>query len=117
MLNPITAPTIGAPSQTAVPQNLQALQLANARRSAVAELKARVRRGELTITEVVLDPPGDLRGYLLFEVLLWAPRVGRDTVRRLNGRALRRCELNLANELGALTDRQRRWLAEQLGGC
>ena len=115
MPNTITAPTPAADDR-AVPQTLRALKLANTRRVAVSELKGRVRRHELTITELVLNPPDDLHGYLLFEVLLWAPRFGRDRLRALNARAIRRCELNLASPVGALTPRQRRWLADQLAG-
>ena len=74
MLDTITAPT-PAPTGTAPAQPLAALKLANTRRTHVAELKARLRRHELTLTELVLDPPEHLHGYLLFEVLLWAPRL------------------------------------------
>ncbi len=98
----------------AVAQRERALQNANARRCAVAELKGRLRRRELSLSELVLDPPPAARSYLLFEVLLWAPGFGRDRLRQLNRRALRGCELNLASPLGALTARQRRWLADQL---
>ena len=113
MLDTITAPT-PAPTGTAPAQPLAALKLANTRRTHVAQIKARLRRHELTLAELVLDAPEHLHGYLLFEVLLWAPGFGRDRLRLLNARAIRANELNLANELGALTPRQRRWLADQL---
>jgi hypothetical protein len=106
---PLTAPSGGAPAQP-----LAALKLANTRRTQVAELKARLRRHELTLAQLVLDAPEQLHGYLLFELLLWAPGFGRDRLRTLNARAIRGNELNLANELGALTARQRQWLADQL---
>ena len=95
---------------------MRALQVANTRRTAVAELKARLRRRELTLTDLVLDPPDELHGYLLFDVLQRAPRYGRRSCGPLNARAIRLGQLNLACELGALTARQRRWLADQLTG-
>ena len=62
------------------------------------------------------DPPEELHGYLLFDVLQWAPRYGRPKLRALNARAIRLGQLDLACELGALTPRQRRWLADRLAG-
>jgi hypothetical protein len=113
VLATITAPA-AAPTEVAPRQPLAALKLANSRRTQVAQIKGRLRRHELTLAELVLDAPEQLHGYLLFDVLLWAPGFGRDRLRLLNARAIRANELNLANELGALTPRQRRWLADQL---
>lgn len=106
--------TIPTRSTPPAGQPLRALAAANSRRTTVAELKRRLRRRELELCELLLDPPADVRGYLLFEVLLWAPGFGRDRLRALNARAIHGCELNLANPVGALTARQRRWLADQL---
>jgi hypothetical protein len=97
-------------------QPIRALGVANTRRGAVADLKRRLRCGELTLTDVLLHPPEYLHGYLTFEVLLWGPHFGRHRLRALNARAVRLGQVNLANDLGALTDRQRRWLADQLQG-
>ena len=116
MLDTITAPTPPGGGDPPAPQPMLALRVANTRRTAVAELKARLRRRELTVTDLVLDPPAELRGYLLFDVLQWAPRYGRPKLRALNARAIRLGQLNLACELGALTARQRRWLADQITG-
>ena len=103
-------------STVTVAQPLQALGVANARRRAVYELRRRLRHGELTLADVLLDPPDYVRGYLTFEVLLWGPHFGRHRLRALNARALRLGQVNLANDLGSLTERQRRWLADQVGG-
>jgi hypothetical protein len=117
VLDTITAPTPPpAATSAATARAMRALHVANTRRTAVAELKARLRRRELTLTDLVLDSPAELHGYLLFDVLQWAPRYGRPKLRALNARAIRLGQLNLACELGALTARQRRWLATQLGG-
>ena len=118
MLDTITAPTPprAAADTASTARALRALQVANTRRTAVAELKADLRRGTRTLTDLVLDAPEELHGYLLFDVLQWAPRYGRPKLRALNARAIRLGQLNLARELGALTPRQRRWLADQLTG-
>ena len=44
---------------------------------------------------------------MTWEVLLWAPGIGRTRLRALNVRAIREGHVNLAAPLGALTDRQR----------
>jgi hypothetical protein len=97
-------------------QHVRALATANTRRTHVAELKRRLRAHELTITRLILDPPTDLERYLTWEVLRWTPGLGRTRLRALNARALRYGHVNLAAPLGALTARQRQWLADQLDG-
>jgi hypothetical protein len=97
-------------------QPVRALGAANTRRTRVAELKRRLRAHELTVTRLILDPPTDLERYLTWEVLLWTPGLGRARLRALNARALRYGHVNLAAPLGALTARQRQWLADQLDG-
>jgi hypothetical protein len=47
-------------------------------------------------------------------VLLWTPGIGRTRLRALNVRAIREGHVNLAAPLGALTERQRHWLAARL---
>jgi hypothetical protein len=103
-------------STVTVAQPLRALGVANARRRAVYELRRRLRHGELSLADVLLEPPDYVRGYLTFEVLLWGPHFGRHRLRALNARAIRLGQVNLANNLGSLTERQRRWLADQVGG-
>ena len=51
---------------------------------------------------------------MTWEVLLWAPGIGRTRLRALNVRAIREGHVNLAAPLGALTERQRNWLAGRL---
>ncbi len=51
---------------------------------------------------------------MTWEVLLWTPGIGRTRLRTLNVRAIRDGHVNLAAPLGALTERQRNWLAERL---
>ena len=102
------------PDPTIVPQPVRALGVANERRSAKAELKTRLRQRTVSLREILEEPPAEIGRQMTFEVLLWAPGMGRTKLRALNARALRDGHVNLAAPLGALTVRQRRWLAEQL---
>jgi len=101
-------------NSTGIPQPVQALGVANARRTATATLKTQLRHRTITLREILERPPEEIGRQMTFEVLLWAPGMGRTKLRALNARALRDGHLNLAAPLGALTVRQRRWLAEQL---
>ena len=60
------------------------------------------------------NPPAELERQMTWEVLLWAPGIGRTRLRALNVRAIREGHVNLAAPLGALTERQRNWLAGRL---
>ncbi len=104
------------PTTTAVTvsQPARALGFANTRRSETAELKTRLRRREITLREILEDPPEELERAMTWEVLLWAPGIGRTRLRALNIRAVREGHVNLAAPLGALTARQRSWLADRL---
>jgi hypothetical protein len=100
--------------ETRIPQPVRALGIANTRRSAAAILKTRLRRREITLEEILANPPAELQRQMTWEVLLWAPGIGRIRLRALNARALREGHVNLAAPLGALTERQRDWLAGRL---
>jgi len=99
---------------TASAQPLRALRKANSHRSRAAAIKHQLRNGQVTIAALLADPPTELHRHLTWEVLLWTPGVGHQRLRTLNSRALRAGHVNLAAPLGALTPRQRVWLADQL---
>ena len=99
---------------TTVSQPVRALGLANTRRSAAAVLKTRLRRREITLREILANPPEELERQMTWAVLLWTPGIGRTRLRALNARAIREGHVNLAAPLGALTERQRSWLADRL---
>ena len=102
------------PTAVITQQPLRALTVANQRRTATAQLKSRLRRGELTLADVIAHPPAEAGQALTFEVLLWASQFGRRRLRALNPRAVRHGHVNLATPLGELTDRQRQWLASEI---
>jgi hypothetical protein len=99
---------------TAVSQPVRALSFANTRRSAAATLKMRLRTREISLREILEHPPEELERQMTWEVLPWAPGIGRTRLRALNVRAIREGHVNLAAPLGALTERQRNWLAGRL---
>ncbi len=110
MLTPTPTPTINSTAS----QPVRALGVANTRRSATAELKTRLRDREISLREILDDPPVDLHRHMTWEVLLWAPGIGRKRLRALNVCAMRDGHVNLAAPVGALTLRQRQWLADRL---
>src|SRR5450755_4314887 len=99
---------------TTASQPVLALGVANTRRSATATLKTRLRHHDITLREILYDPPPELHRHMTWEVLLWAPGIGRMRLRALNVRAMRDGHVNLAAPLGALTHRQREWLVDRL---
>ena len=108
--------TATIPTITGMPQRTVALGIANRRRSATSRLRRLVRARELPVSALILDPPRELERHLTWEVLLWAPSLGHGRLRALNARAMLRGHVNLAAPLGALTERQREWLAAELQG-
>jgi hypothetical protein len=99
---------------TDVSQPVRALGIANTRRTAAAVLKTRLRRREITLRQILENPPEELERQMTWEVLLWTPGIGRTRLRTLNVHAIREGHVNLAAPLGALTERQRNWLAGRL---
>jgi hypothetical protein len=83
-------------------------------RQAAADVKRRLRARELAGAELILSPPPEVAGYLVFEVLRWIPYIGPEWLRRMNPRAAR-AGVNFAVPLGDLTPRQREWLVERVG--
>ena len=97
----------------AEPQRLRALEHANAIRLARADLKRRIAEGEVSAAEVILECPDAARRWTVSELLLSQRRWGSTRCRKF----LERNGVSEIKLIGALTDRQRRLLAAQLGGC
>ena len=92
------------------PQHLLALERANAVRLARAELKRRVASGELHAAEVIVDCPWEAESMTLADLLSSQRRWGSTRCRRF----LQAVMITEAKTIGALTDRQRREVAELL---
>ena len=98
---------------TPEPQRLRALERANEIRLARAELKRRIADGEVSAAEVILDPPREASSWAIGELLMSQRRWGSTRCRKF----LSRNQINETKPVGALTDRQRRLLADQLESC
>lgn len=110
-----TPPTPTPTSHALDSQRLHALQRANVRRGQLAEIRARISRGELTAVDLIADPPAVLAGEMVWKVLIRVPAIGQVKLGELNDEAIR-ARVNLAAPLGMLSTRQRAWLCNQLKG-
>jgi hypothetical protein len=95
---------------TRQPQRLRALERANEIRLARAELKRRIAEGDVSAAEVILDPPSAAISWEIGELLMSQRRWGSSRCRKF----LLRNQISETKAVGALTDRQRRLLADQL---
>lgn len=95
---------------TRAPQRLQALERANEIRLARAELKRRIAYGAISAAEVILEPPFEANSWAVGDLLLSQRRWGSTRCRKF----LMRNQISETKPVGALTDRQRRLLADQL---
>ena len=94
------------------PQRLRALEHANAIRLARAELKRRIAEGRLSAAEVILECPDAAQRWTISDLLLSQRRWGSTRCRKF----LERNGVSEIKPIGALTERQRRLLAEELSG-
>ena len=92
------------------PQRLRALERANAVRLARAELKRRIAEGDASAAVVILEPPAEAVSWAIGELLMSQRRWGTTRCRKF----LARYHISETKTLGALTDRQRRLLADEL---
>jgi hypothetical protein len=92
------------------PQRLRALERANEIRLARAELKRRIADGDISAAEVILSPPCAALTWAIGDLLMSQRRWGGTRCRKF----LMRNQINETKPVGALTDRQRRLLADQL---
>jgi hypothetical protein len=95
---------------TREPQRLRALERANEIRLARAELKRRIANGDIFAAEVILSPPCAAFSWAIGDLLMSQRRWGSTRCRKF----LLRNHINETKPVGALTDRQRRLLADQL---
>ena len=95
------------------PQRLRALERANEIRLARADLKRKIAKGMVSAAEVILDPPYEAGSWAIGELLISQRRWGTTRCRKF----LIRNQISETKPLISLTERQRRLLAKQLGGC
>jgi hypothetical protein len=73
-------------------------------------VRAALRRGDLSIAEVMREQPAGLADRTLFEILLMAHQFGRARLRALNEQAIED-RINLAVTLEHAGERTREWVA------
>jgi len=100
------------PARTA-PQHLSALARANEIRLARATLKRAIARGERTVADVLLECPAEIERMEIGELISCQRRWGAQRTRRL----LSRVPVVETKLVGTLTVRQRRAIADALGGA
>jgi hypothetical protein len=89
---------------------MRALERANMVRLARAELKRAIARGDTAAAEVVRNCPWETESMTIAELLTSQRRWGRTRARKF----LVPLALNENKQLGTLTERQRRMLAQEL---
>lgn len=89
---------------------MRALERANLVRLARAELKRAIARGDMDAAEVVRECPWETESMTIAELLTSQRRWGRTRARKF----LMPLSLNENKQLGTLTSRQRRLLANEL---
>ena len=100
-------------TMTPAPQRLRALERANEVRLARAELKRRIADGGSSVAEVLNDPPHEASSWAIGDLLMSQRRWGSTRCRKF----LSKNQIMETKPVGALTERQRRLLAEQLESC
>jgi hypothetical protein len=89
---------------------MDALRRANEIRSQRAELKKRLKSGELAVQDLIADPPDYVLTAKVFDMIVAAPKYGKVKATRL----LNQCRISQGKTLGGLSDRQRAELVELL---
>src|SRR5947209_19502193 len=92
------------------PQRLRALERPNEIRLARAELKRRIAEGEVSVADVLLEPPSEAGSWAIGDLLMSQRRWGTSRCRKF----LFRHHITETKPVNALTERQRRLLAGQL---
>ena len=97
---------------SALPQHMQALNIANSTRIARCDLKRQIRAGVKSAADVLTTPPPEAMTMSVLELLQAQHRWGRTRALRL----LRAAAMSETRRIGELTERQRFSLALYLSG-
>lgn len=104
---------VGTPAQTperSHQQRMEALRRANDVRSERARLKEQLRNREISITEILDNPPECVHTAKVFDLVLAVPKYGRVKASKL----LERCRVSSSKTVNGLTPRQRKELLDML---
>jgi hypothetical protein len=84
-------------------QRMEALKRANDIRVKRAQLKKNLKSGDVSIEQILADPPEFVSTAKVFDMLLAVPKFGRVKATRL----LTQCRISQSKTIGGLSDRQR----------
>jgi len=104
---------VGVPTQTperSHQQRMEALRRANDVRSERARLKESLRNGEISIIDILDNPPDCVHTAKVFDLVLAVPKFGRVKANKL----LERCRVSSSKTVNGLTPRQRKELVDML---
>jgi len=93
-------------------QRLDALARANQVRSRRAALKAELKRGDVSVREVLVAPPDYMLTAKVIDLLMAAPKRGRVKATRI----MEECRISPSKTIGGISERQRTALVDCLGG-
>jgi len=93
-------------------QRLDALQRANQIRVSRAKLKRALKASEVTLDQVLVDPPAYVLTAKVYDMLMAVPRLGRVRASKL----LAQCRISQSKTIGGLSERQRSELVELFRG-
>jgi len=93
-------------------QRMDALGKANDVRSRRAALKADLKRGAVSIRDVLAAPPEFLLTAKVVDLLMAAPKCGRVK----SAKIMEQCRISPSKTIGGLSERQRTELLDYFGG-
>lgn len=111
------APTIGEivdleeTGKLTVDQRLKALKRAARVRTARAQLKRDLKSGAVSLSAVLMNPHPEVLSMRVMDALIALPGIGRVKANRI----LNQCRISPSKTVGALSERQRAELLQQLG--
>ena len=100
-----SATQVQAPARS-IDQRMEALRRANDIRVKRAQLKKALKSGEVSIEQILREPPDFVSTAKVFDMLMAVPKFGRVKAARL----LNTCRISQSKTVGGLSDRQRQEL-------
>jgi hypothetical protein len=105
-----TARQFNSAPERSLDQRLDALARANEVRSRRAVLKAELKRGDVSVRDVLLNPPDFMLTAKVIDLLMAAPKRGRVKSTRI----MEQCRISASKTVGGLSERQRAALLDHL---
>jgi hypothetical protein len=93
-----------------IEQRMEALGKANRHRVIRAAWKKQAKRGEVSVPQLVLEPPPEFESMKVFDAVLAAPKYGRVKANNL----LKVARVSQSKTVGGLSERQRAELVSML---